>query len=112
MDSSDSLFAHFRPGKEENIPAQSYRTIDDFSEQTKNVKTSNRSSVAFLRRALSNVRSHAMAAMTHAVTNDDDALEGLVDSRATHVTDPGRASSRSLNRDPSVHEVRHEKAAE
>lgn len=28
-------------------------------------------------------------------TNDDDAL---VDSRATHVTDPGRASSRSLNR--------------
>lgn len=29
------LFAHFRPGKEENIPAQSYRTIDDFSEQTK-----------------------------------------------------------------------------
>lgn len=45
-------------------------------------------------------------------TNDDDALEGLVDSRATHVTDPGRASSRSLNHDPGVHEVRHEKAAE
>lgn len=91
--------------KEENIPAQSYRIRSMTFPNKQNVKSIIRRipsartlECSFSRNGRNDARS----------TNDDDAL---VDSRATHVTDPGRASSRSLNRDPSVHEVRHEKAA-
>lgn len=68
------LFAHFRPGKEENIPAQCYRTIDDFSEQTKRqsiirrIPSASTLECSFSRSGRNDARS----------TNDDDALEGLV----------------------------------